>query len=698
MLNKLAFRNMKRSARDYLVYILTMTVVTALMYSFNSLFFQNELAVYFSLGGADMMSAMISLATFFIVLIVAWLINYMVRFMLEKRSTEFGIYLLLGMKKKTVSQLYIRENILLGCAAFLLGCVLGVLLQQILLTIMFSMVRMEYHLHISINRRTVLLTVLCYSGCYLLALFRCRRKFRKMNIQALINANRQNEEIREMHEGLKKLLLPLSLLFIFLFWTVFGRLHSASQILLFLVGLVLTIYLFYTGLSAWIICYVRKKSGGIYRGQNLFLLRQFSSKIRTMQFTLGTLTSLFTLALMGASVALMFSTYENTVLDDKFPFDIQMFSGDPEEDFEAEKAIIDALGLEPQYYSYHIYTDQEIQVNAWMLTHLRAWGAMYRNADGTPNMPEIAEMLPWGNVYYPSDTYMGISDYNHLRAMLGYDEIPLASGEYLVQIKPRLYREVQEIGKDLRITDAAGKNLLTCAAVVADPFSQDGHNGADYILVVPDAVLERMTPYYTELVASVDGTIPMELQNSLDALEEDEVLPFQMQTYMKSEKPELGLYPGSDSIISHTKAYLVRDSTISMLKYILGSLIIPLFYIGLVFVCVAMTVLSVQQLSDSAKYKFRYDVLGKLGLDRRQIRRLILKQLAAYYLCPALLAMVISGKMILFVSNAFVNQTGVPAAAGRFFLESITLFFGIYLVYFIVTYVGFQRNVEEKRF
>ena len=44
MLNKLAFRNMKRSIRDYLVYILTMTVVTALMYSFNSLFFQNELA------------------------------------------------------------------------------------------------------------------------------------------------------------------------------------------------------------------------------------------------------------------------------------------------------------------------------------------------------------------------------------------------------------------------------------------------------------------------------------------------------------------------------------------------------------------------------------------------------------------------------------------------------------------------------
>ena len=49
---------------------------------------------------AAIMAAMIGIATFFIVLIVAWLINYMVRFMLEKRSREFGIYLLIGMNKK----------------------------------------------------------------------------------------------------------------------------------------------------------------------------------------------------------------------------------------------------------------------------------------------------------------------------------------------------------------------------------------------------------------------------------------------------------------------------------------------------------------------------------------------------------------------------------------------------------------------
>jgi hypothetical protein len=34
MYSKLAFRNVLRSAKDYLVYMFTMAVVTALMYSF----------------------------------------------------------------------------------------------------------------------------------------------------------------------------------------------------------------------------------------------------------------------------------------------------------------------------------------------------------------------------------------------------------------------------------------------------------------------------------------------------------------------------------------------------------------------------------------------------------------------------------------------------------------------------------------
>ena len=685
---KLSFRNMKRSMKDYLVYMLTMILVTALMYAFNGLIFQNELEEYFELG-EDMMGLMIALATFFIILIVAWLINYMVKFMLERRSSEFGIYLLLGMKKRMIARLYRRENLLLGGVSFLVGICVGVLLQQVLMTVMFTMVRMEYHLQIYFDTGTILMTASCYGGCYFLALFRCKRKFRKMNIHALMDARRRNEEIREKHESAKRILLPVSVFFLFMFWALFGRLSSSEETALFLIGLVITIYLFYLGLSAWVICYVRRGGAAVYRGQNLFLFRQFASKMRTMQFTMGTLTALFTLALMGASFALMFSEYENTILEEKFPFDVQIYSSNVEDDFADEKEVIERNAEVAEYYTYHIYTDESNAVNTWILTHLEAWGAMFRNADGTPDEKEIERALRnegGDGTYYTYDTYMGLTDYNHLRGMLGYQAIDLDAGEYLVQIKPRLEREVQGIGEDLQIKDAEGDGFLSCAGVCADPFSQDGHNGADYLVVVPDEVLGRMRPYYSELAVDIEGEAPMNLQKSLKTLIPEEDL--NIVGHIEGD-----MCCGSDTIISIVDICMVRGNLIPEVKYILASLIIPLFYIGLVFVCVAVTVLSVQQVSDASKYRYRYDVLAKLGLNRAATDRLILKQLAAYYLCPALLAILISGKMILFASDRFIMMTGMPVPAGGFFAKSVVLFFGIYLVYFVVTYVEFKRNI-----
>lgn len=696
MLNKLSFRNMKRSLRDYLVYVLTMTVVTALMYAFNSLLFQNELTGYYQLEG--LMETMICLSTFFIVLIVAWLINYMVRFMLEKRSTEFGIYLLLGMKKNTIARLYMRENMLLGGTAHLAGLVLGVLLQQVLTAVMLSMVRMEYHLRISFHPGTIMMTTLCYGGCYLLALLRSRQRFRKMNIQGLMTLKRQNEEIKEKHEETKRILLPASLIFLFLFWTWFGKLSGTGDTAVFLIGLVLTIYLFYVGISAWIICYVRRRGKGVYWGLNLFLLRQFASKIRTMQFTMGTLTSLFTLALMGASIALMFSEYENTMLDRKFPFDVQLFSDETEADFSEEKKLVEESAQVQEWYRYHIYTDEGNQVNTWMLTHLDCWGAMYLREDGEPDAGAIRTMLENENVYYPYDTYMGLSDYNHLRAMLGYRQVALSGDEYLVHVKERLARQVQGIGEELKLKgapqeSAAAKGpqeMLRFGGIFSEPFSQDGHNGADLLVVVPDAVLERMEPYYTELVAELSSEPAPDLQVKLEQMNRQD-------EWYSGDEFYGGLCCGSDNIIVFAELCLVRANLIPQVKYMLSALIVPLFYMGLVFVCVAVTVLSVQLLSDSAKYRFRYEVLGKLGLGREQLGCLIQKQLAAWYLCPALLAAVISGKMILFASGSFVLMTGVPVPKGAFFLKSILLFLGIYLVYFAVTDITFKRNIEQKQ-
>ncbi len=698
MLGKLAYRNMRRSARDYLVYFLTMTVVTALMFAFNSLIFTKEIEELFDMAG--LMMALVGLATFFIVLIVAWLINYMVRFMLEKRSQEFGIYLLIGMKKKEIARLYIRENALLGIGAFLMGMVLGVFLQQVILAVLYSMIQIRYNIHMEFNASCILMTAGCFWGCYVLALLRSGRRFRKMNIHDLMEAQKKNEEIKESHEQLKKWLFPVSLLFLgaFAMFIFLGGIQGMGSVLFFLVGLVLVIYLFYIGLSSFIVCYVRRGGNGIYRGQNLFLLRQFSSKLKTMSFTMGTLTALFTVAFLGCTVALMFSDYQNKLLETKFPFDVQVYSGDVKDDFADEMAVIEESAKVLDAFSYHIYADipesgRADQVNVWLLTHLKVFGDMYRNQDGSPDLKKIEKDSADGGFYCRYDTYMKLSDYNHLREMLGYKAVLLKEGEYLIHIKERIREETGTLHEDILIEGDEG--ALDFAGYYSEPFSQDGHNGGDYVIVVPDSAVAALTPYYSELAVDIEGTAPLNLGKRLDELTEPEDWEEEEDNSVAGHKWMAGnSCCGSDTIIVMSVTNMVRDNLIPEAKYMLSALIFPCFYIGLVFLCVALTVLSVHQLSDSARYKFRYAVLGKLGMNRREIGRVILKQLAAYYLCPVFLACVIGGSVSVFMSGKFIFYTGIHTAVINYFGLSFLLFFGIYVLYFITTYVSFKRNVE----
>lgn len=360
-------------------------------------------------------------------------------------------------------------------------------------------------------------------------------------------------------------------------------------------------------------------------------------------------------------------------------------------------------------------------------------------------------------VYCNYDTYMKLSDYNHLRRMLGLPEIVLEEEEYAIHIKERVLKETGDFSAELNLAGKDGP--LVFAGYHTESFSQDGHNGGDYVIVVPDSVIDGevsetaagrtaengqsrpdsviggemnetatgqiaengqsrpnfviagevnetkgMRSYYAELVADLEGAAPAGLQNKLDNLETDpkkrntqgHVKTEAVDDYDWGEESRGNSCCGSDTIVVFVAKNLVRDNLIPELKGILLSLIFPLFYVGLVFFCAALTVLSVRQLSDSSKYRFRYRVLSQMGCSQKEIFRIILKQLLGYYMCPALEALAVSGVISIYAGGRFNFYTGTHTPAAGYFLISTSLFFGIYVVYFSVTCVGFRRNIERK--
>lgn len=280
---------------------------------------------------------------------------------------------------------------------------------------------------------------------------------------------------------------------------------------------------------------------------------------------------------------------------------------------------------------------------------------------------------------------MSLTDYNHLGNMLGLSEISLGMNEYAIHIKERVFRETGNFSSELALKGAHG--TMQFAGFYTEPFSQDGHNGCDYVIVVPDGETERMEPYYSELVVDIEGSAPVNLRDELDRKAEEDAL------YRGDKNRGMKGY-GSDTFIVYTVRNLVRDKLVAEVKRMLATLIFPLLYVGLVFLCVALTVLSVQQLSDSAKYKFRYGVLRKIGMNRREIAGVVRKQLVGFYLCPVILAVAASGMIAVYAGSKFNFFVGTGTSVIGYLGTSFLLLFGIYAIYFIATYVMFLRNIE----
>ena len=127
MFFKLALRNVRRSFRDYGVYLLTLTFGVCLFYTFNSLEGQGAM-VYLAQNGSPMVEviqACISIFSVFVAVVLACLILYANRFLLRRRKRELGTYLLLGLGQGPV--VLVLETGLVALVSLVLGLGLGVL-------------------------------------------------------------------------------------------------------------------------------------------------------------------------------------------------------------------------------------------------------------------------------------------------------------------------------------------------------------------------------------------------------------------------------------------------------------------------------------------------------------------------------------------------------------------------------------------
>lgn len=629
------------------------------MFAFNSMMFSDLI-----LGMNDHMTDYKSLLILFsiiVLVVVAWLVNYMTRFMLEKRSREFGTYLILGMENKDISKLFFYENIIFGVIALVLGCFIGSFVFQGLVIVVTAFFGQEYSLKAEFSVYAMLLTIVYYFVIQILVVFRNNRYLKKLKICDLMNADKVNEQVQVKHVTRNTALFVLSL--------VAGVIAcTKAPAIVVVICIIFFIYGFYMGISGILVLLVNKTKGFKYKKMHVFVFRQLASKINTMGFTMGTIAMLFTLALLSSNYAIGLSNYKAEI--EKYaPFDICLTDLDADEDFAEVREMLQQDGWVKNELVYSIYQGKNDTLRKVLKENQVSGG------------------------YFKYDAYMKVSDYNVLRGFLGLEKISLKDKEYAlhcVASVSKYYKKWMQENETFEIHGEAYK----CQGIYEEDFAQNGQNGAGYVVVVPDAAAEQMEVYYSQYVCD---TLKETDNHLYEKLKKYVTQDAENWSTSAGREDELDHGMGVDSMYAIFDNIMVKNGgMVSEVEAAIITVVSSIFYVALVFICVALTILAVQQLSDSTKYKYRYRVLYHMGVDDWGRAKLILKQLLIYFGCPLVIPVLISMVISFKLNQIMLTGTQIRTGNYLFFGIALALFLLVYSIYFSVTYLCFKRNVEVE--
>lgn len=119
---------------------------------------------------------------------------------------------------------------------------------------------------------------------------------------------------------------------------------------------------------------------------------------------------------------------------------------------------------------------------------------------------------------------------------------------------------------------------------------------------------------------------------------------------------------------------------------------------AIILFVICFTILSLHQLSDSGKYRYRFQVLRNMGVEGNHIRRLILKQLGIWFGVPVLVALLISSAFILFLFIGFSIQIKTYIGAWKLLQQVGTILiilFALLICYFTSTWILFRKSISQ---
>lgn len=721
MLCKLAWGNVRRAGKDYLVYLLTLTLAVTVFYAFNTISVQADLVLEEE-GMPELLGSIMLGLTVFLAVVMGFLMVYANNFIMKRRKKEFGLYQVLGMSRGQVSRVMAMETAIVSGGALALGIVLGVGFSQVMTFFTASLFKTQIRdFHFFFSPQAFFTTVGCLVAIFLVTLVFNLGVVRRAKIIDLMSAGRKNEAIKTRNPIVSAAIFILGTVLIGIAYfrllrdglpvdSAPSEIDAAMNQFMLTTGIVVAgTILFFFGLSGFLLKALQGARSLYWHGLNMFTVRQLSAKVNTVSFSMAIISMILFLAITsvtgGMSIASVMNTSverstiadysrvvmylgENVVNDPTYtahpprrlatePVDIMELSRSNVIDKgTSEERSFDLAGILGSHVQVETYDSRPIGTELPLVS--------LNDLAAAVDMP-----MPKGtnssNASMMGLMVMKESDYNRYLDFRGKEHVDLGDDGYLItsdmgESVNKIYNADMREGVEVELGGRMLRPVADHVDEAASSFFNSSMGSNSGTIVVPDELVDASgLPLYASYF----------LGDYREGLTYDET-----EGYVRQDRSwdQILNADGSESAIwgmeaTRAQSYESTNSMNGLISYLA-------IYIGFVLVVACAAILTIQQLSGVADSGKNCRILSELGTSNREIMRSVLVQQTIFFVFPLLMGVAHSLVALRVVIDVVALFGGMSIGG------TVGVTCGIFLLcyggYFAVTYVMSKGIVQDS--
>lgn len=612
--------------------------------------------------GGDVMQQILSLGIYVITVFAVIFLFYTNSFLIKRRKREFGLFNILGMEKKHLSIVIALESMIVFLVSMVLGIGIGILLDKAFYLLIAKMLNASIALGFYISYQSIVNSIILFLIIFVL-----------MYLFSLIQINLSNpiELLHGDQHGEKEPKTKWLLAIIGLICLGTGYYMSVSiqdpvtAFAFFMVAVILVVigtYMLFTAGSIVILKLLRKNKRYYYKTNHFISVSNMIYCMKQNAVGLGNICILSTMVLVMLSTTISLWVGMNDIIETRFPRDITVSINS----VDSNQALYTIDDMNNAIEQAGIQTEDELVYRTLSVSAFNQ-GNTYTFGNENMSLQDISNVV----VLY----FITLDDYNRTEGT----NVSLAPDEVLVFPSGKQF--------DHKTIDIASNTFKVKG--ILDSIKADSNYSANLqnsMFVVVDSMDTLFM--IDDLQKQTYGDNASYIHTSYD--------------FNLSKSEEMSVKEATDALIANypgDTTYMMVDTQEGNYEDLL-SLYASFLFIGIflsfLFIMATVLIMYYKQITEGYEDKKRFEIMQKVGLNKREVKKTINSQVLTVFFLPLVVAaihIVFAFPMIeKMLRLLYLDNTNL-------YIMTTVICFGVFalvyvLIYFLTSkvYYGIVRN------